>query len=203
MHAVAVEHLLPLLLPGSSTAPARPAARPPRVLDVGSGSGYLTHVLAELLVDGADSSAATAAVVVVGVEHIPALRDMAEANMRKSPGGRALLDRGRVRFVVGDGRKGWSDEGAEMESGDGGHDAGSGGGGWDVIHVGASAARLHEELVQQLRAPGRMFIPVNDDPDDKERGQHIWTVDKDEQGRVTKKRLFGVRYVPLTDGPKK
>lgn len=181
MHAAAIEHLLPFLLPGPSTR------RSPRVLDVGSGSGYLTHVLAELT--GASSTKGGG--VVVGVEHIPALRDAAEANMRKSVGGRGLLDAGRVRFVVGDGRKGWSEPGG-------------GGEGWDVIHVGASAARLHEELVRQLRAPGRMFIPVNDDDGDGEDdgGQHIWTVDKDEQGRVTKKRLFGVRYVPLTDGPK-
>ena len=43
--------------------------RPRRVLDVGSGSGYLTHVLAELVGDGG---------VVVGLEHIAALRDLGE-----------------------------------------------------------------------------------------------------------------------------
>lgn len=42
-----------------------------------------------------------------------------------------------------------------------------------------------------------MFIPV----EDKYGGQHIWTVDKDSQGEVTKKKLYGVRYVPLTDAP--
>lgn len=46
---------------------------------------------------------------------------------------------------------------------------------------------------------GRIFIPV-EDPDGY--GQYIWTVDKDTKGDVTKKRLFGVRYVPLTDAPK-
>jgi protein-L-isoaspartate(D-aspartate) O-methyltransferase len=45
-----------------------------------------------------------------------------------------------------------------------------------------------------------MFIPVDDD----ETGfsQHVWDIDKDEQGKVTKKRLFGVRYVPLVDPAK-
>jgi protein-L-isoaspartate(D-aspartate) O-methyltransferase len=33
-------------------------------------------------------------------------------------------------------------------------------------------------------------------------GQHIWTVDKDAKGVATKKKMFGVRYVPLTDAPK-
>jgi protein-L-isoaspartate(D-aspartate) O-methyltransferase len=44
-----------------------------------------------------------------------------------------------------------------------------------------------------------MFIPV-EDPNGF--GQHIWVVDKNEQGDVTKKKLYGVRYVPLTDAPK-
>jgi len=41
-----------------------------------------------------------------------------------------------------------------------------------------------------------------EDPDE-DGSQYIWTVDKDEQGVVTKERLFGVRYVPLTDPPKR
>lgn len=32
--------------------------------------------------------------------------------------------------------------------------------------------------------------------------QYIWVVDKDGKGEVTKKKLYGVRYVPLTDVPK-
>ncbi|KAK8124167.1 protein-L-isoaspartate O-methyltransferase [Apiospora kogelbergensis] len=91
MHANAAEALLALVAPA-------PGRRPRRVLDIGSGSGYLTHVLAELA--GEDG-------VVVGVEHIEALRDLGERNMAKSPEGRALLESGRCRFRVGDGRKGW------------------------------------------------------------------------------------------------
>lgn len=202
MHAAAIEDLLPRLLPVTTSR----ASSPRRVLDIGSGSGYLTHVLAELLLGGEKTEATSAppAFLIVGVEHIPALRNMAEANMRKSAGGRALLDAGKVRFVVGDGRKGWRETETETEPTEPGASAGdaASGGLWDVIHVGASAVQLHEELVRQLRAPGRMFIPVNDNVDDEDGDQHIWTVDKDKEGRVTKKRLFGVRYVPLTDGPK-
>lgn len=43
-----------------------------------------------------------------------------------------------------------------------------------------------------------MFIPV-DTNDGSE--THIWVIDKDEKGTVTKRKLFGVRYVPLTDAP--
>lgn len=181
MHASAIESLLPYILP-SETNPA------PRVLDIGSGSGYLTHVLAELVGERG---------TVVGVEHIPQLAQLGEKNMAKSADGRAFLASGRARFRVGDGRKGWVEEEAreaEQEA------VARRGKGWDAIHVGASAAKLHEELVEQLRSPGRLFIPVDDDESRWE--QFIWTVDKDEAGNVVKNKLFGVRYVPLTDAPK-
>ncbi|KAI0845364.1 protein-L-isoaspartate O-methyltransferase [Daldinia vernicosa] len=205
MHAHAVETLLPFLLPkvnDDDPGVIGQPGRPRRVLDIGSGSGYLTHVLAELVGETG---------VVVGLEHIPALKELGERNMAKSPEGRALLDSGRVRFRVGDGRKGWSEPSpGESQPGVGGaaapDAAASEGekkdeaGGWDAIHVGAAAATLHDELVRQLRSPGRMFIPVEAGNGWEE--QYIWTVDKDEHGNVTKKKLYGVRYVPLTDAPK-
>ncbi|KAK3492090.1 protein-beta-aspartate methyltransferase [Neurospora hispaniola] len=176
MHATAIEHLLPSLLP----SPSRPA---PRVLDIGSGSGYLTHVLAELV--GSEGG------TVVGLEHIPALRDLGARNMAKSAEGRDFLETGRVRFRVGDGRKGWRETtmGEDKDEGK-----------WDAIHVGASAREIHKELIDQLRSPGRMFVPVDDD--EMGLGQHVWLVQKGEDGEVSKRRLFGVRYVPLGDPPR-
>lgn len=107
---------------------------------MGSGSGYLTHVFAELVFsqdqeDGNERGNG----LVVGLEHIQALRDLGEGNMAKSSAGRRFLEEGKVKFVKGDGRKGWVDEG----------------GGWDAIHVGAAAVEVHGELVEQLRCPGR------------------------------------------------
>jgi len=46
---------------------------------------------------------------------------------------------------------------------------------------------MHKELVQQLKAPGRMFIPVSDGA-----GQGIYVVDKDKDGHVTKARTMDV-----------
>ena len=165
MHASAGEALLPYLHPSA------------RILDVGSGSGYLTHVLANLV--GATDTRGK----VVGIEHIPELAQLASSNMAKSAEGREMLETKKVRFVVGDGRKGFPEEAP-----------------YDAIHVGAAAADLHQELVDQLASPGRLFIPV------EEKGgygdQWIWVIDKDEKGNVTKKRKEGVRYVPLTDRPK-
>ena len=77
--------------------------------------------------------------LVVGLEHIRELKELGESNMGKGQEGRDLLRSGRVRFRVGDGRKGWLEDGK---------------GDWDVIHVGASAKEVHAELVSQLKSPG-------------------------------------------------
>lgn len=92
MHAAAAESLLPFLYPGA------------KVLDVGSGSGYLTHVLSKLV--GSEGRG-----TVVGIDHIQGLVDLANKNMRKSEDGKDLLSSGKVKFVKGDGRKGWPDDG--------------------------------------------------------------------------------------------
>lgn len=44
-----------------------------------------------------------------------------------------------------------------------------------------------------------MFIPVDDDT--LGISQSVWRIEKDGQGQIKERRLFGVRYVPLTDAP--
>ncbi|RMX73760.1 hypothetical protein D0869_13280 [Hortaea werneckii] len=117
MHAAACESLLPYLNPGA------------RVLDIGSGSGYLTHVLAELVKPGGK---------VIGVEHISPLVELATRNTEKSGEGRQLLESGGLKYVKGDGRLGWKEDGP-----------------YDAIHVGAAAEGQNQVLVEQLKAPGR------------------------------------------------
>jgi protein-L-isoaspartate(D-aspartate) O-methyltransferase len=172
MHAHACEHLIDYLHPGS------------RVLDIGSGSGYLTHVLANLITDQNSTSPDQPDSHVIGIDHIQELVDLANANMKKSPDGCELIESSNVKFVKGDGRLGWKE-----------------GGPYDAIHVGAAAASLHPTLVEQLRAPGRMFIPVESEDGDHQ--QYIWVIDKKADGSVTKKRVFAVAYVPLTDAPRR
>ena len=168
MHASASESLLSYL-PTSGA----------RILDIGSGSGYLTAVLAQLGGEGAR---------VVGIDHIQPLVDLANTNMAKSETGQKWLKEGRVKFIKGDGRLGFDDP--EWRQGGGGEEQ------WDAIHVGAAAKEAHEVLIRQLRRPGRLFIPVG------EYTQYIWVIDKDEEGKVTRRKDIGVRYVPLTDAPK-
>ncbi|KAF8156019.1 Pcmt1-prov protein [Crassisporium funariophilum] len=154
MHAYASEHLLPYLHTGA------------KVLDVGSGSGYLAAVLHHLVSPGCK---------VVGIDHIPELVDWSVENLKKDGLGHAL-ESGELVMVAGDGRLGYPQ-----------------GGPYDAIHVGAAAPTVPSALIDQLASPGRMFIPVGSFM------QYIEQIDKDAQGNVSKKRIMGVRYVPLTD----
>jgi len=153
-HAHACENLLPFLKPNA------------RVLDVGSGSGYLLGVFHHLVQPNG---------VVVGIDHIKALTDQSKKNLRADSLG-SHLDDGSINVVTGDGRQGYTEAAP-----------------YDVIHVGAAAPMLPQPLVDQLAKPGRMFIPIGDGV------QAIWQIDKDVDGQVTKKKLFGVSYIPLTD----
>ncbi|CAO1630905.1 unnamed protein product [Parajaminaea phylloscopi] len=170
MHANAVEAVLDFLRPGAS------------VLDIGSGSGYLTavfHHLVKSATDGearSDESASPGRVV--GIEHMQQLSDWSIENLERDGLGPAM-QQGHIEMVVGDGRQGWPLRAP-----------------YDVIHVGAaSPPSVLETLEAQLASPGRLFIPV-EDPATRE--QDIYQVDRDAAGNIKREKLYAVRYVPLT-----
>jgi protein-L-isoaspartate(D-aspartate) O-methyltransferase len=114
-------------------------------LDVGSGSGYTAAVFHHLIKTmsvaredtGYESPSAVPSGGVVGIDHIPALVEWSVENLKKDGLGDAM-DKGEIVMIAGDGRKGW-DKYAP----------------YDVIHVGAAAPVIPQELVDQLKSPGR------------------------------------------------
>lgn len=112
MHATCLELLRNHLKPGA------------HVLDVGSGSGYLTAAMALMVRPGGK---------VIGIEKHPELAEFSQRHMREAMP--ELLDSGLVELragnVLGDALK---DEGPES---------------FDAIHVGAAAATLPEVLVKR------------------------------------------------------
>ncbi len=106
-----------------------------KVLDVGSGSGFLTACFALMLGDGGQA---------VGIDHIDDLVQQSKVNVKKAGMGN-LLASGRLKFVVGDGRQGYAS-----------------GGPYNAMHVGAAAKDLPKPLLKQLAPGGRLIIPVGE-----------------------------------------
>lgn len=134
------------------------------VLDVGSGSGYLVAALAHLYPQA----------TVQGVEIVPELVEWSARNLLAFDP--ALRASERVRVCTGNG---WESlQGSTF----------------DVIHVGAAASRVPEELVAALRPNGVLLLPVG--PDKGDQAMQLWR--KDARGELQEPRvLLGVRYVPL------
>jgi protein-L-isoaspartate(D-aspartate) O-methyltransferase len=145
-------------------------ARGKKVLDVGSGTGYLSACFAELV--GCEEGAGK----VVGIEHIDALTKSSVENVKRDGKGGLLDAVDAFRLVTGDGRDGYE----KMAP-------------YDAIHVGASAEKIPEALLNQLAVGGRMVIPVGGS-----NGQALTVIDRLRDGSLRKRDEMGVMYVPLT-----
>ena len=157
MHAYALEYLSDFCTENS------------KILDIGSGSGYLTCAL---------SAMTNYKGIVVGVEHIQKLIDFSINNVRKNHCD--LLDNKKIIFVNSDGRLGYKEFGP-----------------YKAIHVGAAVEEKPIELLNQLDYNGRMFIPIG--KAGKEGNQWIYIIDKDKLGKITFTPIIKVSYGMLTD----
>jgi len=160
MHAEALERLQDHLQPGMS------------VLDVGSGSGYLTTCMAYMVGENGKC---------VGIEHIKDLVDLSVKNISKNHAD--ILKSKQLQILNGDGRKGYKDESP-----------------YDCIHVGAAAQpEVPKVLCEQLKSGGCMVIPVEEE--NGEQIFRKYTKSKDGK-EITSEDLVAVRYVPLTSAEK-
>jgi protein-L-isoaspartate(D-aspartate) O-methyltransferase len=125
-----------------------------KVLEIGTGSGYQTAVLAEI------------AGQVFTVEIVEPLSLRAQAVLDE-------LGYANVRCRVGDGSRGWPEEGP-----------------FDAIIVTAAAPVLPAALEEQLAAGGRMIVPVGTGLQD------LYLIRRTGQG-IVRDRLLAVRFVPL------
>jgi protein-L-isoaspartate(D-aspartate) O-methyltransferase len=99
------------------------------VLEIGTGSGYQTAILAEL------------SKAVYSIERIESLAKDAEERLKK-------LGYENMFMQVGDGTLGWlsvGDKGEKLE--------------FDAIIVSAAAPKIPQKLVEQLAEGGRMVVP--------------------------------------------
>ncbi len=106
---------------------------------------------------------------VYSVETIPELAVAAQHTLH-------ALGYRNVRVLTGDGHQGWSEHAP-----------------YRAIVVTAVADRIPPALVAQLEAGGRLVIPLREQGDE----QWLTLIEKDTDGRVSRRELFRVRFVPL------
>ena len=165
---------------------AKPKAR---VLDVGSGSGYLLPIFAYMSPDHSST--------VVGVEHIPEMVEFSKRAIGRHIAAVAAASSGpqsppltigtdagcRIHVVCGDGRLGYPPLAP-----------------YDAIHVGAAASEVPSALLESLAPGGRLVMPVG-----HASVQVYRVVDKsvDPHGNVSYQPFddtsMQVVFVPLTD----
>lgn len=132
-----------------------------RVLDIGSGSGWTTALFAEIV--GPEGK-------VFGIERIAELKDFGENNVKKYN----FVSSGRATFICGDGSKGLSEYAP-----------------FNIIHVGAAAAKIPKEFLEQLVVGGRLVIPEGVE------SQEMVLIEKTGPDQYKEQRFPGFIFVPL------
>lgn len=102
-----------------------------KILDIGSGSGWTSALLAEIVGEKGK---------VIAIEVVPELKEFGEKNVSKY----SLIKKGQVQFICADGSKGYEKESP-----------------FDKILVSASAIKASDSWKKQLKVGGRIVTPIN------------------------------------------
>jgi len=102
-----------------------------KILDVGSGSGWTTGLLSEIVGEKGK---------VIAVELVPELKELGEKNVARYN----FIEKGIAEFICADGSKGFKEEAP-----------------FDKILASAAAVRLPRAWKEQLKVNGRIVVPIN------------------------------------------
>jgi len=164
MHAKSLEFLEPILIPGN------------KILDIGSGSGYLTACLGEAVsVYNNDEKLRGK---VIGLEIDKGLSDYS-INIINTNMNHLLKYKRNFKIIYKDGKLGYPSKSKEEL--------------YDGIHIGASCEYIPYYLITQLKKGGIMVIPLKI----KDNNLIFCIVYKDKEGNIYIKEKIPVRYVPL------
>ena len=147
----------------------------PCVLDVGSGSGYLTACLG--LACQVSHPDYRKRGKVIGIDIFPSLVDMSRQTIRHYY---PHLMRYTQSFGIkqGDGKRGYPSYSSEHM--------------WDAIHIGAECKEIPAYLYAQLRKGGIMVLPLK-----THTGTKLYTIQKKTETRYIQTDPLPVRFVPL------
>ncbi len=109
-----------------------------RILDIGSGSGWTTALLAQI-VGGVPANGKAGGGCVIAVEIVPELKEFGEKNVAKYN----FIEKGIVVFVLADGSKGLPEEAP-----------------FDKILASASATEIPVAWKKQLKIGGKIVAPI-------------------------------------------
>jgi protein-L-isoaspartate(D-aspartate) O-methyltransferase len=140
-----------------------------KVLEIGSGSGWQTALIAKIIGDSQNDSEDNQKdeCKIVALERIPQLKEMTERNLSKY----GFLKKGIVKVILADGTKGYPDQAP-----------------YDKIIAAASAKEIPKEWKEQLKIGGRIVAPVKNE---------IVVLEKTGKNDFEQKSFWGFSFVPL------
>lgn len=106
--------------------------------------------------------------------------EIVEALGRAAAGVLAAAGYWNVHPRIGDGYRGWPEEAP-----------------FDAIMVTAAAPHVPQPLLDQLKAGGRLVIPLGE-RGAQSQSQSLHVIEKDARGGVTQRKVIDVRFVPFT-----
>ncbi len=144
-----------------------------KILDVGSGSGWTTALLAEIV--GEKSLPAGRQGKVIAIEIVPELMEFGKKNVAKYN----FMEKGVAEFICADASKGYPNIASRPEFAEG----------FDKILVSASAqGEIPQIWKDQLKIGGRIVTPV---------GNSIWVFTKKGEKDFEEVEYPGFIFVPL------